>query len=53
VKLVEVVVGAFGGAWHGGVISGVRRPRIKDISLRRFGRVRRLFGHVLWRFVDR
>ncbi len=52
VKLVEVVVGAFGGAWHGGVISGVRRPRIKDISLRRFGRVRRL-GHVLRRFVGR
>ena len=45
VKLVEVVVEAFGGAWHGGVISGDRRLRIKDISLRRFGRVRR-FGHV-------
>ena len=27
VKLVEVVVEAFGGARHGGVISGARRPR--------------------------
>src|SRR5260370_25045459 len=45
VKLVEVVVGAFGGAWHGGGISGVRRPRIKDISLRRvWGRWRRVWG---------
>src|SRR5260370_42400822 len=37
VKLVEGVVGAFGGAWHGGGIAGGRPLRLNDMSLLRCG----------------